>query len=271
MALHELKRGTRRYQVNDTAVDPYASPRFSISGGTLSYNGTRSVVTVTSSATLTSAYGPANVEFLLVGGGGGGGWAGAGAGGVIYNASYEFQTSSYSITIGQGGSGSNNNNVDGIVGEDSVFAEYRASGGGYGSSNDGVGGGGVGGSGGGGNSIHAGAGSAISASAQGNDGGFATNYGPPYSSCGGGGAGQVGGVNINASVSGNGGSGSLYSINGTPTYYAGGGAGGPFSSGTAGKTPPGHGTNLGGGGNGNSAPAISNNGDAGILIISYDT
>lgn len=201
---------------------------------------------------------PANatdVEYLVVGGGGGGGpysgtyspcrvyGGGGGAGGVLSGTVNVSGNSTLSITVGNGGSLSNS-------GQNSVFGNLTAIGGGAG--------GGVntngadGGSGGGGsvwyctpgayNYSSAGSGTA----GQGNDGGVRTEYNTPG---GGGGAGGAGGNGV-------GGSGVSSSISGTATTYAAGGGYGsaaiPFveNSGNGGNCAfsPSQGTTTGGSG-----------------------
>jgi hypothetical protein len=294
MALHELKRGTRRYQVNDTATISYTVP-FSISGGTLTYYNTKSVVTFTGSATA-SVFGavPKNVQILLIGGGGGGCAGGAGAGGLIYNGSYSLSSGSYAVVIGAGGSASYTDGGDLTAipasGTSSVFRELRATGGGGGGGiwqGAGVHDGFPGGSGGGSGPDHSDSGGyggvAISSSAQGRDGGFSLSIAQPYAAAGGGGSNELGGNNLNNTVCGNGGSGSYNNINGSGSYWAGGGAGACYSATGAvdgkshiaaggGAALGGTGSaNTGGGGGGNRSNARGGNGGSGILIIAYDT
>ena len=62
--------------------------------------------TGTSTFTVASGYGTAQV--LVVAGGGGGGYdraAGGGAGGVIYTSSYQLAPGTYTVTVGAGGAG----------------------------------------------------------------------------------------------------------------------------------------------------------------------
>lgn len=111
------------------------------SGGTMSILGSDKIHTFTGSDTLNVLEGGSNVQSLIVAGGGGGG-AGCvgdrcspgagGAGGLIYNNSQTLASSSYPITIGGGG-------APGANGQDSLFADFTAVGGGHGAVGRGTG------------------------------------------------------------------------------------------------------------------------------------
>jgi hypothetical protein len=84
--LHNLTRRTRRFVVNDYSTTFYFIPMpipvasFTITGGTVTYNGTRSVVTITGSSAIT-INGNGYIECLVVGGGGVGYYSTYGLGG----------------------------------------------------------------------------------------------------------------------------------------------------------------------------------------------
>ncbi len=101
-------------------------------GGTITTDGDYTVHTFTSDGTMTFFKG-GNVEVLVVGGGGGGGegngssWAGSGggAGGVLYHPAKIVTAQEYSVIVGSGGASH-------TKGEDSVFDDLTAYGGGKG-------------------------------------------------------------------------------------------------------------------------------------------
>jgi hypothetical protein len=248
------------------------------------------VTTFTSSGTFTVPAGLTAVDVLVVGGGGGTGArhaGGGGAGGLIYRPAFPISPATpIAVTVGAGGPGQSSN------GEDSVFSNLVAKGGGYG--NDGQAGR-PGGSGAGGAHNSTAAGNATQPSQPGDSGtygfGFAggSGYygGPPTGAQGGGGGGAGGaGGNSGPNDGADGGIGRVYNISGSPTYYAGGGAGGNHQNasdagsgglGGGGNRPPGgpgtngnSGTNGlgGGGGGGNDVNQVSNGGN-GVVIVSY--
>ena len=187
-----------------------------------------------------------SVEVLIVAGGGGGGCdraGGGGAGGLIYSASYALASNSALITIGTGGAGSTNDGSKGVNGNNSVFLNQTAVGGGGGGS-EGSKPGASGGSG-GGSSYGNGSSGGAPTSGQGNRGGNGKDQGRAPGGGGGAGAAGVDGAD-NTRI--NGGIGLAYSITGTSTYYAGGGGAGDNRDG-AGTAIGGFG-GLGGGGNG---------------------
>jgi hypothetical protein len=250
-----LTKGVARY-TSDFAPPARALPE---TGGksftTVNVNaGVVKSFTTTGTTSWTAPVDVTQVEILVVAGGGGSGgaglrtsmtntsaWAGGGGGGgVIYNSQYPVTPGqTYTVTVGAGGAVDTNGN-------NSVFGNLTAVGGGAGgdSSNGSIGDpGSAGGSGGGGGGDITTAGGAGTAGQ-----GFAGGAGldpSPESGGGGGGAGGVG----SAGATGAGGNGLQFGISGTPTYYAGGGGGG---AGTQTKS-----TNiggLGGGGNGTTQP-----------------
>jgi len=237
-----------------------------------------------------------SAEVLVVAGGGGGGKGsdspgnagGGGAGGLIHETGYNIAPNNYPITVGTGG-------VEGVNGEDSIFNDLTAVGGGAGGAYfvlvDGLyGKGSNGGSGGGGaqyNGIDISTGGTGTVG-QGNSGGPVTNV-ITYGGAGGGGASEIGqdttDVYGNYENGGNGGNGSQISITGSPIYYAGGGGGATHSSGTTQSTGGlgggGKGNfnggvtagveNTGGGGGGGGEYNAGMAGGAGIVIIKYPT
>jgi hypothetical protein len=196
-------------------------------------------------------------EVLVVGGGGGSrpnGAPGAGAGGYIYKSSYYIPAGTYDVTVGAGGVGraydfyGPNNN-----GEDSVFADLRAIGGGGASNIDGGASWTIRGGSGGGGTYNIGPGAGITGQGFGGGSGSGSTYQPG----GGGGAGGVGG-NGGASP-GVGGIGVANSITGTSVTYA---IGGVQGSGTVAAN-----RGLGGGGRGPSTSPELCTGGSGVVII----
>jgi hypothetical protein len=239
-------------------------------GGTFSSANGKCIFTFTSSGTFNL---PADVtaDVLVVAGGGGGG-----GGGLIYQTSKIISAGNISVTVGAGGATSAN-------GQNSVFSDLTAVGGGSGTSGATSGVGGNGGSGGGAAKDSSSAGG-LGTGGQGNNGG-ASCCGSNTGSGGGGGAGQVGEAGAGSEYGGNGGNGLAYDISGVSTYYAGGG-GGAANNGNAHVGTGG----LGGGGTGGyfavGAPGVANTGGggggghwdgsyaggvggSGIVIISY--
>jgi hypothetical protein len=209
------------------------------------------------------------VDYLVVAGGGGSTYiGGAGAGGLLQGAIPVTAGSPITVTVGSGGTSS------GAVptnGNNSIFGNIVAVGGGKYGSDGGSGGGNgqnyLGGQG------TAGQGNAGAPGTWKDSGGTGEDGGG-----GGGGAGTAGLKGIPDVIGGNGGAGIASSISGTVTVYSGGGAG-CLQNGTNGGTG-----GVGGGGNGVSsttgavntgggagAPGPSGNasGGSGIVIISY--
>jgi len=206
------------------------------------------------------------VEVLVVAGGGSGGTGsngggGGGAGGLIYRTSYPVTTGvGITVVIGNGGSSTVGRGV-GSNGQNSVFGNITATGGGAGGGSGGSSAGLAGGSGGGGMySNNGGSG----ANGQGNTGGTG-NYvlnGPHDAGGGGGGASQRG-EDANEDYAGRGGNGLCFSLTGTPRYYAGGGGGASNNISGGGLRRAGAG-GLGGGGRGgvNGVTLIGQSGEA---------
>ena len=239
--------------------------------------------TTTGSDTFQITSGSGDIEYLVVAGGGGGGkyeGGGGGAGGVL-TGTVSKSTGSYTVTVGSGGAAGNGVDYNGSNGNDSVFDNLTAiGGGGGGGSGGGSNNGKTGGSGGGGGG--AGSGGAGTAG-QGNAGGAGGGIGGNYPSGGGGGAGQAGQAG-SGSTSGDGGDGIQSSISGTPTYYGGGGGGGIFASSYVSSGGLGGGgdgqcnavdgqanTGGGGGGESNNSCALTTGGagGSGIVIVRY--
>jgi len=257
---------------------------------TITQNGVNyRVHTFTSSGTL-SVTQSGSVEVLVVAGGASGGGStagGGGAGGLIYDNSYYVNAGqTITVTVGAGGAGVAQTTV-GNDGNNSVFGDITATGGGGGGMTNGSSGaiGRNGGSGGGGahySSMNFGTpGTGIAG--QGYDGGNgSTGDQSSFPSGGGGGAGGKGGDATNTK-SGNGGIGQPYGLTGTTVYYAGGGGGGSYtnggdggagggaagtSNGTAGATAT---VNTGGGGGGGwfYSGGSGGAGGSGLIIVRY--
>lgn len=168
---------------------------------------------------------PFSVEYLVAAGGGGGGritssyTSGGGAGGLLTNSSFGVSTLvDYPIVIGSGGAYGN----PGTNGNNSIFHNITAVGGGGGAINPSPTptAGNPGGSGGGG--AQGGSGG-TGVPGQGNPGGGSLNG--TGSGGGGGGAASAGTSSGNNFTAGNGGAGLQSSITGTSVYYSAGGAG----------------------------------------------
>jgi hypothetical protein len=231
---------------------------------------------------------PPRVEYLVVAGGGGSGNGGAsggggGAGGLLQGLLPITLGSSYTVTIGAGGAGTAGNST--ASGNNSVFGNITAIGGGGGGEYltfDGK----PGGSGGGGTpwvgKDFPPGGQGVFG--QGNKGGKGTAQSGAATEGGGGGAGTVG-LDATPGFGGNGGAGIASAINGTMTTYAGGGGGGTYANsiiaagiggvggGGNGAVPINNGTsgstNTGGGGGGGGCTGSGGSGGSGIVIISY--
>ncbi len=239
---------------------------FSAAGGTVTMSGNFAVHTFRSSGTFTPSI-SGNVEVLVVAGGGGTGSSlyhngGGGGGGVVYHANKAVSAGGITVTVGNGGTGGASGGccVSGTNGQNSLFSDITAIGGGFGGrysdipgSNGGSGGGGAEN---GGDVSHP-----AGLATQGNSGG-GTGYGNAggagfsggLGGGGGGGAGAVGGTGVASTRGGNGGIGFQSSISGSSTYYAGGGGGANYYSGSGNSSG-----GLGGGGLGWSSG--SNGGD----------
>ena len=233
------------------------------------------------------------VEYLVVAGGGSGGTAGdtsgtggGGAGGLLQGR-IQLSANNYQVVVGAGGVAPNtagSSSVQGVNGQNSVFGNLTAVGGGGGGRFNQVGNaGGSGGGGGGRNWTSGGAGTTSNSIVQGYAGGSARGETPTGRSAGGGGggAGGAGGAGAqSSSVAGNGGQGLANSITGTEVFYAGGGGGGAADNFTAavqglggvggGGASSTNGTNgLGGGGGGAGTFGRGGNGGSGVVIVRY--
>jgi hypothetical protein len=225
------------------------------------------------------------VEVLVVAGGGGGGGiftsfapgGGGGAGELIYRKNYSISGVVF-ITVGDGGFGGSNNAPifqNSTNGQNSIFGDLIAIGGGRGGGDSNGGGGG---SGGGGSRGWLG-GASIAVTGFGNAGGksIGDRATGTANGGGGGGAGGQGLDSYNNSIKTPGGGGLSYNISGISKTYATGGRGGQRDgSPSASATVP---MNTGDGGNGAStnrsiiwgsevAPSGSNGG-SGIVIVRY--
>jgi hypothetical protein len=215
-----------------------------VTGGTLTTDGSYSIRSFTANGTLGISGGNLSVEYLVVAGGGcgggdavvSGGGGGGGAGGLL-TGNTTLNANSYSVTVGAGG------NLAGFVGnngDNSVLHTFTAVGGGAG--RGGINAGFSGGSGGAGG-YDGGAGGA-GTPGQGNNGG--SNGG------GGGGAGSAG-------TSGAAGNGLTLNITGSNVNYANGGL----------STT--HDQNTGGGGTKGLGTASGAAGRDGVVIVRYLT
>jgi len=245
------------------------------------------------------------VDILVVAGGGAGGppfssnnygGGGGGGGGVIATSNLLLAKGSYPVIVGAGGE-SISSDLYSDSGDNSVFGELTAIGGGAGGYMDGLGTGNQaalligrdGGSGGGSAAFTpSGPNGGVGQPEQGNNGGKGSgSVGVFYAGGGGGGAHGSGSNAVSETkYGGAGGPGILSSISGTPTYYGGGGGGGSSASdasgggasdcggvGGAGDSPIGKGgnNNTGCGGGGGGYTAAGGAGGSGIVIIRYLT
>lgn len=249
----------------------------SATGGTITYDGSWTIHTFTSSGTFTVLSGSGDVEYLVIGGGGGGGngLAGGGGAGAYRTGTHAVNdvTSTYTVTIGAGGAGSTTANTSGSNGGSSVFDTITSTGGGYGGGENLAGGVTSGGSAGGsGNTATQTAGGTY-----GNDGG-----GDASGTNGGGGGGSGANGNDGSGLNGgDGGTGTYSSISGSSVCRAGGGGGAGYSTGTNGSGQCGGGSgtatagtsataNTGSGGGGGRDPTYDGgNGGSGIVILRY--
>jgi hypothetical protein len=252
-------------------------------GGNVTTNGAYWIHTFTNSGTFTIRRDISAVDVLVVAGGGSGGarvGGGGGAGGLLYSTNKFVTNGTYSVTVGNGGAAVTNVAGVGVAGKDgqnSVFADLTAVGGGGGGAYQTPANGRDGGCGGGAGGYTAGTGGIGS---QGYNGGVGT----PGRAGGGGGMGTIGFSGANG---GGGGTGVVYSISGSNVYYCGGGGGSGDSAAGAGgmggggagstgaNTPATSGTpNTGGGGGGardnfDSGGKVSGAGGSGIVIVRY--
>jgi len=239
------------------------------------------------------------IDVLVVAGGGSGAsggqeynrsGGGGGAGGMIFEEEYSVSDETYyKVSVGRGGRAETMTNATstqqqfGIKGEDSVFNDLTAVGGGRGGSGGNPGGDGGSGGGAGRNYFTASSGTTD----QGNDGGIGSDAGSGAAAGGGGGAGAVGGDGVLDTSGGAGGNGVSCSITGTAVVYAGGGGGGIQKSSGAGTGGTGGGGNGGangagssgtnnlgaggGGGGGVQGSSVEEGGDGGhgVVIIKY--
>ena len=213
------------------------------------------------------------VEVLVVAGGGGGGFGetningggagGGGGGGVVYSTSYSVTAgSNITVTVGNGGSSAANESTISNNGQNSVFGNITAIGGG------GAGGGGVegnstgnsggsgGGAGGDGNTVATG-GAGTPGQGFAGAGRISTRN---RSGSGGGGAGSIGTPGYASGsygIGGKGGNGLLFNISGIPRYYGGGGGASNSQNFGAATTYSGGAGGAGGGGRGAPTPAGS--------------
>ena len=231
------------------------------------------------------------VHVLVVGGGGGGGTrnagafsggtdggSGGGAGGFVEHFTYPVAPEgTVAVTVGRGGFGGGNGfgsgQTPGQQGQNSVFGDITAFGGGWGAAGPGnqpgnPGGSGGGAGGGGGAPGSGGTGRQGSRFEQtrtgcqfyGNPGGPNPNV-APYTGSGGGGAGGTGGLGGDGRLA-PGGSGRASWITGGQVFYAGGGGGG---GGFPSPTRGGNG-GTGGGGDGGESPGRRGTGEGGAGI-----
>jgi hypothetical protein len=282
------------------------SNTFTATGGTITTVGGYKLHTFTSNGTFTvTGAGSTNAQVLVVAGGGAGGsgggqngGGGGGGGGVIMHPSYNLIAGTYSITVGAGGSAGGNL---GAPGNDSIFDNLAAKGGGGGGCNGGPDAASGGSGGGRGRDRGNNYGSATQPSQGGDSGtyGFGNRGGGGagggcQSAGGGGGAGSVGydgAYDCNALQGGatqsDGGHGKQWSIN--STYYGAGGGGaievspsqGLGSAGGIGGGGNGGGNygssfnatsgsaNTGSGGGGGQGGGSAGSGGSGIVIIAY--
>ena len=258
------------------------TPESVIGGDSIYQNGDKNVhmFTTIGTSTFTTPY-PILAEILVIAGGGGGGGGyytdlgGGGAGGLVYHSRKYLTEQSFNVIVGNGGLQSTN-------GEDSIFDNITAIGGGAGKYSQGYGDGGSGG------------GCGISGIMS---GGVATQTdsggGIGYGHCGGvsggnmayGGGGGGAGDDGNTNGYAYGGDGLEFSITGTPTYYAGGGGGAGsgdwdiFANGGNGGGGGGsrnwnvggnNGTVNTGGGGGAGWNYSGGSGGSGVIIVSYN-
>ena len=218
-----------------------------------------------------------SITYWVVGGGGGGGaafdngGAGGGGGGMVLSGTMSVTPgTTYTIVVGDGGAGGIGTGVsptartetDGSVGGNSSFDTIVALGGGYGYKSRGNSG------------TSAAGGTQVSGSSTASTGGSGGGGGRG----GGGGGGESSNgsngaaFNSSGSAGGSGGAGVSNSITGTSVTYGAGGDGGSSNSGSNGPDPTVF--NLGNGGHGGGSYSGNSksgrDGDAGVVIISYE-
>lgn len=238
------------------------------------------------------------VEVLVVAGGGGGGTGGGGggAGGLLYSNAYKVTPGTpISVTVGNGGGNTSTWGGAGGAGQNSVFGDLTAIGGGAGnhragSPSTGTGGSGGGDAGGSGYTLDNGT------IGQGFPGGNSPEGGTTDEEPGGGGGGaggpgrnakrplDSGNASANSAAAGAGGPGLPFSISGSLRYYAGGGGGsnrngvgqpgGVGGGGFGGASPTAGAPNTGGGGGGTGYSGYGGGGTSavggsGIVIVRY--
>ncbi len=240
-------------------------------------------------------------EYLVVAGGGGGAsWygGGGGAGGLLSGTFSVSVGDTRLITVGTGGAGrpattagANATDAFGSKGQNSVFGNLTAFGGGGAPGYNASGLSSImdGGSGAGGrpNNYSSAYSFGVSLSSQGNSGGVGNPTASGQYSDFGGGGGGAGGAGQNGASGGQGGLGVQSSITGTALFYAGGGGGGAGTQGATAAGGSGVGgtgtsnvsggnavanTGSGGGGSTNVEPnsgGVGGNGSSGVIIIAY--
>jgi hypothetical protein len=268
---------------------------FTASGGTIYYNDGYIVHVFTESGTLVCTGGPITAEVLVIGGGGAGGSrdsaasAPGGGAGALLTGEQEI-SGSMTVTVGDGGAAPSGSDR-GENGEDSVFGDYTAPGGGGGGSYNTLVSGADGGCGGGGYEKN-GAGGTGSVGYDGGPGWFIGDEGGASTNASGGGGG-MGGAGENPGDggttdrwAGDGGAGLDLDFikSGEFVGYCGGGAGNAFNHNGVATHGGGYGDsdeltaagrpNTGGGGSGagdGSAPPYDNagNGGSGLVVIKY--
>ena len=257
------------------------------------------VNTFTSSSNLAVPTGITAVDVLVVAGGGAGGdghSGGGGAGGLIYRPGFPVSPgTTIPVTVGAGDTSPNSSND----GQDSVFSNLTAKGGGGGFSNsDGR----AGGSGAGGSCYRSdgqqdgGPGTQPGQPGEsgnygfGNSGGNGSYDGDPNHGAQGGSGGGAGGTGAQSGKRANapaGGVGKAYSISGSSVHYAGGGGngchqnvgqsgaggtgggGGSIPDGGSANSPNAPGTANRGGGGGGGSDGQGGQGGSGVVIVSY--
>jgi len=232
--------------------------------------------------------GQGNLQLLVIAAGGGASGAGAGAGGYLEVSDLFRTVGTFTVTVGDGGLGAlSNGGTNGNKGEDSVFDNQTAEGGGFGGGLDTGGLGDSGGNGGsGGGTYKAGGASGVPGTGvvgQGFAGSIGINLDPDIPHGAGGGASEAGFNAPNQTTCGAGGDGKSSDIQQTGVFVfrAGGGGAGAIRSGAAGGAggnggggqgtdTGGNGTvNTGSGGGGINSTGTGGDGGSGIVIVRY--
>lgn len=249
-----------------------ASSLFSATGGTITTSGIYTIHTFTTSGNFITSGQNYNVATVVVAGGGGGNYCPGGAGGIVYDSVHAVTAQTYAVTVGA-------SVARNVAGNNSVFDDITAIGGG-------VGNGGSGGSGG----ANSGLGTQT---ASGGEVGYGHNGGSGGAGNGTGGGGGAGAAGQNQTVNGTGGNGGVgiaNPISGSTAgqlsggiYYLGGGGGGNgyYVRGTGGLGGGGQGGAAGGGwtsgtantggGGGGDVWGTGGGGGSGVVVISYVT